>query len=274
VKQVYHIDSERNTETTQQILSIRIGERHFGFAITSADAGELFKLTWYTGTEIDEPALKELYQKHTELQKTFRHVFICYDYPQSVLVPLNHYKQDDAKLLLQSMFGISGKDAVVTEPVPGWQIHNIYSVPKDVYDWSYQYFPSSNYWHAYSIGIKNSVVTDFEGSLAADFRPDEFALVVTRGVKVLLTQTFPYSTPADVVYYLLDTCRQFSFQQETVRLSLAGLIAKDSALYKELYQYFLHIRFRKSEWRIHTTERQDYPEHFFTSLNDLAKCAL
>jgi hypothetical protein len=69
VKQVYHIDSERNTETTQQILSIRIGERHFGFAITSADAGELFKLTWYTGTEIDEPALKDLYQKHTELQQ-------------------------------------------------------------------------------------------------------------------------------------------------------------------------------------------------------------
>ena len=166
------------------------------------------------------------------MQHAYRHIFICYDHPQSVLVPLNHYKQDDAKLLLQSMFGISGKDAVVTEPVPGWQMHNIYAVPKEVYDWAYQHFPSSNYWHTYSIGIRNSVVTDFEGSLAADFRTDDFSLVVTRGVKVLLTQTFPYSTPADVVYYLLDTCRQFSFQQETVRLSLAGLIAKDSALYQ------------------------------------------
>ena len=274
MKQVYRIESEKSIESSQQILSIRIGERHFGFATTSGDAGELFKLTWYTGTEIDEAALKEFHDKHAELQHPYRHIFICYDHPQSVLVPLNHYKQDDAKLLLQSMFGISKKDAVVTEPVPGWQMHNIYAVPKEVYDWAYQHFPSSNHWHTYSVGIRNSVVTDFEGSLAADFRTDDFSLVVTRGVKVLLTQTFPYSSPADVVYYLLDTCRQFSFQQETVRLSLAGLIAKDSALYKELYQYFLHIRFRKPEWRIHALEKHDYPEHFFTSLNDLARCGL
>ena len=274
MKQVYHITSGKNGDTEQKILSIRIGERHFGFAITSLNAVELFKLAWYTDTEMDEMALRDIHLKHPELRETYHHIFICYDYPQSVLVPLNHYKLEDAKLLLQSMFGISGKDAVVTEPLPGWQLHNIYAVPKEVYDWAYQYFPSGNYWHTYSIGIKNIVTTDFEGSLAADFRSDDFSLVVTRGAKVLLTQTFPYSTPADVVYYLLDTCRQFSFQQETVRLSLAGLIAKDSALYNELYQYFLHIRFRESEWRVPASEEQSYPAHFFTSLNDLAKCAL
>ena len=273
MKQVYHIESGKKEESAQQVLSIRIGERHFGFAITSLHASELYQLTWYTDTEMNEEALREMTTKHPDLHFTYHHTFICYDNPQSVLVPLNHYKQDDAKLLLQSMFGISGKDAVVTEPVPGWQLHNIYAVPKEVYDWSYQHFPSSNYWHTYSIGIKNAVVTDFEGSLAADFRPDDFSLVVTRGTKVLLTQTFPYSTPADVIYYLLDTCRQFSFQQETVRLSLAGLIAKDSALYNELYQYFLHVRFREPDWRIPLPREQSYPSHFFTSLNDLAKCA-
>jgi len=274
VKQVYHITSAKYEQPAQQVLSIRIGERHFGFAITSLNAAELYKLAWYTDSEMDEMTLRDIHLKHPELRETYHHIFICYDHPQSVLVPLNHYKLDDARLLLQSMFGISGKDAVVTEPLPGWQLHNIYAVPKGVYDWAYQYFPSSNYWHTYSIGIKNIVPTDFEGSLAADFRSDDFSLVVTRGNKVLLTQTFPYSTPADVVYYLLDTCRQFSFQQETVRLSLAGLIAKDSALYKELYQYFLHIRFRESEWRVPATDEQTYPLHFFTSLNDLAKCAL
>ena len=275
MKQAYHIESGKNEEPAQQILSIRIGERHFGFAVTSLNATELFKLAWYTDMEIDEAALADIISKHPELKSSYHHTFICYDYPQSVLVPLNHYKQDDAKLLLKSMFGISGKDAVVTEPVPGWQLHNLYAVPKVVYDWTYQHFPSSNYWHTYSIGIKNSVVTDFEGSLAADFRTDEFSLVVTRGTRVLLTQTFPYSTPADVIYYLLDICRQFSFQQETVRLSLAGLIAKDSTLYKELYQYFIHIRFRESEWRIpQFANEENYPAHFFTSLNDLARCAL
>ncbi len=274
MKQVYHIATGKSAESAQHVLSIRIGERHFGFAITSANAGELYKLTWYTDTEMDETALKDIYWKHPELRVSYEHIFICYDYPQSLMVPFAQYKQDDAKLMLQTMFGVSGKDAIVTEPVAGWQINNVYAVPKEVYDWAYQQFPSSNYWHTYTIGLKHVVLTDFEGSLAADFRTDDFSLVVTRGSKLLLTQTFPYSTPADFIYYLLDTCRQFSFSQETVRVYLSGLIDKESTLYNELHQYFLHIRFRNSEWKIPSEEEKRYPAHFFTSLNDLAKCVL
>lgn len=274
MKQAYHIVSEQKGESTKQVLSIRIGEWHFGFAISSGNAGELYKLTWYTDTEINEKTLEEIYLMHPELGVPYQHIFICYDYPQSILVPITQYKHDEARLMLQTMFGISGKDAIVNEPVSGWQMHNVYAVPKDVYDWVYKHFPASNYWHTYTIGIKNIVTTDFEGSLSADFRTDEFSLVVTRGNKLLLTQTFPYSTPADFIYYLLDACRQFSFSQETVRVYLSGLIDKESALYKELHQYFLHIKFRDSEWKIPASEEQRYPAHFFTSLNDLAKCVL
>jgi hypothetical protein len=272
VKQVYNILSGKDGEPAEQVLSIRIGERHFGFAISSGNAGELYKLTWYTDIEMDAAALKDIYWKHPELRLTYQHVFICYDYPQSLMIPMDQYKPDDAKLMLQTMFGISGKDAIVNEPVSGWQMYNVYAVPKQVYEWSYEYFPTSNYWHTYTIGIKNAVITDFEGSLAADFRTDDFSLVVTRGNKLLLTQTFPYSTPADFIYYLLDVCRQFSFTQESVRVYLSGLIDKESALYKELYQYFIHVRFRESEWRVPGSAELRYPTHFFTSLNDLAKC--
>jgi hypothetical protein len=47
------------------------------------------------------------------------------------------------------------------------------------------------------------------------------------------------------------------------------MIDQQSALYKELYQYFLHIEFRNASWTIPADE---YPAHFFTSLNELAQC--
>jgi hypothetical protein len=50
---------------------------------------------------------------------------------------------------------------------------------------------------------------------------------------------------------------------------LSGLIDKQSALYKELYQYFINIEFSEAGWNMAGTE---YPAHFFTSLNDLAQC--
>ena len=86
---------------------------------------------------------------------------------------------------------------------------------------------------------------------------------------LLLSQYYPYSTPGDVVYYLLKICHQFSLPQQEVQLQLSGLIEKQSALYKELYQYFIKIDFRDASWNIPDSE---YPNHFFTSLNDLAQC--
>ena len=50
----------------------------------------------------------------------------------------------------------------------------------------------------------------------------------------------------------------------------AGGVSKKVRLYKDLYQYFIHITFRSSNWE---TAEDEYPGHFFTSLNDLAICA-
>jgi hypothetical protein len=273
VKQVYRITGDLPA-SAHRLLSIRIGKNHVGFAVSSDDASELHRLTWYTETGINATSLDDIYWKHPELRETYQHVFICYDYPESVMIPLHQYKEDDTARILQTMFGVSARDAVINEPVSGWQMYNVYAVPRDVFDWIFKQYPLCNYWHTFTLGVRNAVLTDTEGSLAADFRTDDFSLVVTRGNKLLLTQTFPYTTPADFVYYLLDTCRHFNFTQEKVHIYLAGLIDKESSLFKELHQYFLSIDFRTSDWVIHEAQEQEYPAHFFTSLNDLAKCVL
>jgi len=106
-------------------------------------------------------------------------------------------------------------------------------------------------------------------SLVVDFRTNDFTVLASKGSLLLLTQTFAYSTPEDVLYYLLNTCRQFNLSQQELQLQLSGLIDKRSSLYNELYQYFIHIDFREAGWNL----KNEYPAHFFTSLNDLATCA-
>jgi Protein of unknown function (DUF3822) len=83
----------------------------------------------------------------------------------------------------------------------------------------------------------------------------------------LLAQTYSYTAPEDIVYYLLRIVQQFALSAEEVTVILSGLIDKESALYKELYQYFLQIELRSVSWNT-----GDYPAHFFSSLNDLARC--
>lgn len=271
MKQVYHILSESTTSSDDKILLVRAGEKHFGFAVTSPGGAELYQLSWYTDAGMEEDALQEIYKNHRELNDTFSRIIVCYDHPQSVLVPQVYYNQDEAPVLLRTVYGTLQRDLLMTEYVEDWQIQNVYSAPRETTDWITRNFAGSERWHNYTVGLKNIGFIDPHGLLAIDVRPDNFSLLITKANKLLLAQTYSYSTPADVLYYLLNACRQFSFTQETVRLELSGLITQESALYRELYNYFLQLKFRESDWKVQG--EQQYPAHFFTSLNDLARCA-
>lgn len=271
MKQVFHILSESTTQSDEKILAVRCGEKHFGFAITSPGGKELYRLAWYTDEGMERDSLEEIYKNHPELKEGFTRAIVCFDHPQSVLIPQVHYKQEEAQGLLRSVYGIMHRDLLMTEYVEDWQIQNIYSAPKPTSEWLGDRFNNSRRSHTYTIGLKNTGFIDPQGLLTVDIRPDNFSLLVTKANKLLLAQTFTYSTPADVLYYLLNACKQFGFTQETVQVGLSGLITKESALYRELYNYFLQLKFRESGW--HVEGDQQYPPHFFTSLNDLARCA-
>jgi hypothetical protein len=272
VKQIFTISSGKEQDAVQQVLSVRLGERHFGFSISDHASGELLQLTWYTIGETGNHELQEVYMKHPELRHAFYKTIIGYDHPQSVLVPLHSYKQDDSRLLLATMYGVNGQHPVIAESVPGWQLQNVYAVPAEIQDWITAHFPAAHYWHSYSVGIRQIPVTDPDGVILLDFHTHHFTLIAGKENRLLLAQTFPYETAADVIYHLLKVCIAFSFSQEKAKLLVSGLVEKDSNLYRSLVQYFLDIQFREPAWQM-PAAGQEYPPHFFTSLNDLAVCA-
>lgn len=223
----------------------------------------------YDEEEINAGHLDELFSANPDLNTTFFEVLVCYDYPRQTMVPSEYYRVDDAAVLLQAMCGNTSDASIVSELVTGGKMYNVYAVPKDIYEWMNRKFPAGKYWHHYSVAIKSIAGADASGSISIDLGTDNFSLVAGKSDSFLLAQNFSYSTPADVMYYLLKVCQQFNLTQQDVKLVLSGLIEKDSALYKVLHQYFLNLEFRNALWNMDNSE---YPAHFFTSLNDLALC--
>lgn len=272
MKQIFNISIGAGQYVPQKVLLIRAGEQHFSFAITNHSTHELLQLTWYTIEQDGEHELQEIYAKHPELCHSFYRTLIAFDHPMSLLIPYSTYKQIGSRGALEAMYGVNGKHHIIDEAVPSWQLYNVYAIPGSVKDWISRHFTTASYQHHYSISIKQINTTDFEGSALIDFRVNDFTVIVSKANKLFLAQTFSYTTPADVIYYLLKLCKEFSFTQDSIRLSVSGLIEKESNLYRELVQYFLHIKFREGSWQIPAGEEQEYPSHFFTSFNDLALC--
>ena len=106
-----------------------------------------------------------------------------------------------------------------------------------------------------------------------DFKTGQFSIIVIKEQQLQLVQTFAYSESADVLYYLLKICASFSISQNAVLLVLSGLIDKESVLYKDLYNYFEYVSFKRNPDSIKLPYTfAKYPSHFFSSLFNLAVC--
>lgn len=232
---------ELQGEATVGALFIQVGKKYCSFAIMDDAAQSLKDLAYYTAGNINESCFVELTDLHPELNTDFKKVVICYDLPFS--------------------FNTALETVVLVEG---------YDIPPSLHQWLSNKFKMASFIHQGVVLNKKNALPDTGGLLLVDFRENDFFVLVAKEGEIILTQVYEYSTPADVLFYLLKLCKTFSLQQSEVGLQLSGLIDKDSTLYKELYQYFINISFRDATWQ---APANVYPAHFFTSLNDLVLCA-
>lgn len=251
LKKLFQIALGQQTQTTAGSLYMCVGEKYCSFAIVDDAAQSLKELAYYTAGSINESCLGELSASHPEIDMDFEKVVICYDLP--------------------STFRLIGKPKTqFHRSEMSHSIQNDFDVPLPVHQWLSNKFKQASFIHQGAVLNKKEELTAPGGLLLVDFRENDFVVLAAKDHKIILNQGYEYSTPADVLFYLLKICTVFSLKQPEVDLQLSGLIDKDSALYKELYQYFINISFRDPSWKAPANE---YPAHFFTSLNDLALCA-
>ncbi|HET9826794.1 MAG TPA: DUF3822 family protein [Chitinophagaceae bacterium] len=274
MKPVFKIGNSEELNSSQAVLLMEIGDSHCGFAIVDFANQMMVQLAYYTVDEKDSwDILQMVFERHAELKQTFRQTIIGYYFPESILIPSKIYRVEETKGLLQSLYG-KGQNMLVTESVAGWQLYNAYYVPAQMHESLSLRFPTGNFWHVYSVILKNDIGPDERGKLVVDFKTDSFSVVVTRNNSLLLAQIFYYAKAGDVLYWLLKTCEQHSISRNDAQILLSGLIDRQSAVFKELYQYFLNIEFANIVNDIQLSGSfDDYPVHFFSSLYKLASCA-
>ena len=272
MKQLFRIKNENDVQVAQPVLSIGVGETHFCFAVTDKASEDLHLLIYYRADEVDTDTLSAIYGEHIELARSYDEVQVCFDHSKNALIPAEQFHVGLSKSLLDDLHGKHGIDAVATEPIKEWQIQNIYAVPADVKDWVIRKFPKAQSRHYFTLAFK-AMTTGESDRILLNIYTDDFSFIAIKNNKLVIAQTHVYSSPEDISYILLKACHQFSLSQDSVELSVTGLIEKESQLYRELYHFFVNVDLRQPTWNIPHSDRQEYPAHYFTILNDLSRCA-
>jgi hypothetical protein len=272
LKQLFHITRQPVENWDTNVLLIEAGEDYCCFAEGNDEAKILSEISYNTFDKfLFKESIEALLKSLKELDRTYTKVVLCTAFPQALLTPKKLYQPEESNQLLNVVYGMDS-NKVMHDEIELWQIVNLYSVPQQLYEAITSHFPSATFIHEYTVALRDLTRFSDDDQIAVHCTSSSFRIKVKRGRQLLLVQTFTYSSPLDVVYVLLKVCSEFELQQETVHIILSGLIEEDSALYKEIYNYFLHLQFAAAP--DNALNGHQYPQHYFTSLYNLAACVL
>lgn len=234
---------------------------------------ELIEFGYYTAGE-NGPDYAKFFEDNEVMNNRYYHTAVAYDIEESVQVPSVIYKYEDSQVHLDAIYGKGLHTNIVSENLPALNLYTVYRLPASLHTIISRKFLNGKFWHFHSVVLK-SMSSQHAQTMYIDFKSDKMSVVILKENKLLLAQTFSYTSPEDVLYYLLKCCQQSGLSQQQVKVYLSGLIEKDSAIYRELYKYFIDLEFEslRSDIKL-ADELKVHPGHYFSSISKLASCVL
>lgn len=198
-------------------------------------------------------------------------VKVCINHKDSVLVPDSLFKPGMQDAMLTMIYGEKENVQINTDHIPASYLHNVYRIEQSIDLLLKANFPGAHVVHSSSLQLQQEIQKDH---LLCIFYHNSIKLILFKEGRLFFVQQFPYHTPDDVVFHLLNSCAQHQVDPSVIALHVCGLVAGDSNLYNRLYTYFTNIVFEDIPENISVREEiKKLPAHFFSHLTALATCA-
>ena len=257
------------------ILLCEISNEGFSYTIKDDDKNAYIAVAGFhfdTSTGVDDYSiiLQNELQRQSLLSGNFKKVYIMYSFGESVLIPFSLYSSGDNMNVLNLIHGdLQNNVAVLTDVIAKDGIYNSYRVSTHVLSVIKSKFPEAVSRHQYSVLLKQ--VPAEEDKLLIIFYPKKVVLILNKNGGTKFINTFSYDTAEDVLYILLNTCKQFGV--EDIPVEISGMIEKNSPLSKEIYKYFSSVRFAElPAGSNYSEEITKHPSHYFSHIFAVDSC--
>jgi hypothetical protein len=226
--------------------------------------------------KLPEELIKEIIDEDDLFTKEISDFIMIYNFEESSLIPDIYFNPDMNKEVIEIFHGNLEKGFLLSEKIPWWDIHNVYRVPAGIHNLLREEFGSARHWHVYSLLLKSYRMfqaDERQDLLKVIFSEVSIIVLAFKKGQLQLIQSFFYQEANDVIYYLLNCCKQYALNAEDLHLEVSGLIDKHSLLFREASKYFANISFETIGENIKVTdELSEYPIHYFSSLLKMSIC--
>lgn len=267
MKTLYSINDNYKPDPRSDCLLLEAGNGFLSFGVINTKEKKLFRFEHYIADRINEDIFTPCTETHPDWYNTdYAHAFSFFT-DKNLLVPSSFY-HDGVATAASAVYGQKQKQDYINT----LKLYNIYCIPEKISNKMMLLPPKAELWHFFSVCL-NKASHSTADVFYLEFRSQEFFITFFSKTGLQLCQSYNYSAPQDVLYYLLKICECFSVHRAGLNLILSGFIENKSTIYHELSKYFLNIRFSSLPESVTADPAfAEYPAHYFSSICNLATC--
>jgi len=262
VQKTFGIYSESDSATD---LFIEIGAKHVVCWTTDAEkavaAFEFFQADNETKTHLKE-IFKQTKLHSKVLDRSYNEITFVLDNDCCLLIPKMNLTEDQQNDLMRLAFGDTKQS---TKKAVDGKVNYLYSVHHQLSE-LLQQFPSAHVQHKYETLTHDGISQDHSFHILLSCYPEHCIVTVRNAEQLVLMQRYTYETPDDVVYYVLNICKQLNAELSDVAVTIQGLVDTDSKLYAELHKYISNLQLHQPvDLKFTSDAFAEYPAHYFSS---------
>ena len=236
---------------TNQELSIQLSLSGLSFCILQRDTNTISALKEVSFEKKLNPIevqdqLEHLFSTEQILQDPFSKVYLIHENEISSLVPKPLFQDHCLADYLKFNTKILKSDFITFDTIEINDSINVYVPYVNINNFIYDKFGAFTFKHFSTILIQQILLIEKHTEtpkVYAHISSNHFEIVIIEKGKLILYNTFEYTTKEDFIYYILFTAEQLNLNPETLNLTFIGDVVKDDDLYNITYKYIRHVDF-------------------------------
>ena len=236
-------------------LSIQFSLDGFSFCISNEGNNEIVHFSEINFSETQPTPeklllkIKDIFNKDTFLQHDFTNVKVIHQNNLSTLVPNNYFDETKLKNYLDLNIKTLATDFIVFDSLEKLQAKNVYIPYVNINNYLFQNFGEFEFKHHITVLIEKLLKepTFSDKRMYVNVNSNTFDVIVLEEKKLLLSNSFSFSTKEDFIYYILFIAEQLNLNTEEFKLVFTGAINIESEIYKIAYQYIRNVIFLESK---------------------------
>ncbi|GAA3655509.1 DUF3822 family protein [Flavivirga jejuensis] len=266
------LQNKTSSKLTNLELSIQINLSGLSFCILQKESNTISALKHFDFNKklnhlelLDH--LKNVFNTETILQESFTNICVIHDNELSTLVPKPLFEKDNLADYLKFNSKILKSDFITYDDILLNDSVNVYVPYININNFIYEKFGAFTFKHVSTILIEEILLLEKNTNASKvylNINKNHFEIIITEKGKLLLYNTFEYTTKEDFIYYVLFTTEQLKLNPETLNLVFIGDIHKDDELYQIGYKYIRNISFINRNDNYKYLENPKYNHSDFT----------